>query len=105
MQEMAFPCFKFQKFSWGVHSHTRDHCYPPLISNDKRWLIFLTFCVFFLLFLSNTSIVSINFGATLDAQNAGNDILRFKFQKFSGGVPPPMVYWPHMWPSAITIPF
>jgi hypothetical protein len=51
--------------------------------------------VFFLLFLSNTSIVSINFGATLDAQNAGNDILRFKFQKFSGGVPPPPWYIGH----------
>ena len=50
-QEMAFPCFKFQKFSGGVCLHTRDHCYPPLISNDKLWLIFfLTFCAFFLLF-------------------------------------------------------
>jgi hypothetical protein len=33
---------------------------------------FLTFCAFFPLFISNTSIVSINFGANLDAQNAGN---------------------------------
>ena len=63
MQEMAFPCFKFQKFSGGVHPHTHDHCYPPLISNDKLWLFFFTFCVFFPLFISNTSIVSINFGA------------------------------------------
>ena len=29
MQEMAFPCFKFQKFSGGVWPHTRDRCYPP----------------------------------------------------------------------------
>jgi hypothetical protein len=35
---------------------------------------FFTFCAFFPLFFSNTSIVSINFGANLDAQNAGNDI-------------------------------
>jgi hypothetical protein len=36
---------------------------------------FLTFVRFFLyLFISNTSIVKINFGANLDAQNAGNDI-------------------------------
>ena len=33
-----------------------------------------TFCAFYPLFISNTSIVSINFGANLDAQNAGNDI-------------------------------
>jgi hypothetical protein len=70
MQEMAFRCFKFQKFSGGVHPDTRDHCYPPLISSDKRWLIFLTFCAFLPLFISNTSIVSIHFGANLDAQNA-----------------------------------
>ena len=49
-----------------VHPHTRDHCYPPLISNDKLWLIFfLTFCAFFPSFISNTSKVSINFGANL----------------------------------------
>ena len=35
---------------------------------------FFTFCAFFPLFISNTSIVSINFGVNLDAQNAGNDI-------------------------------
>ena len=56
MQEIAFPGFKFQ--------------------------IFLTFCAFFPLFISNTSIVSINFGANLDAQNAGNDISGIKFQNF-----------------------
>jgi hypothetical protein len=87
MQEMAFRCFKFQKFSGGVHPPTRDHFYPPLISNDKRWLIFLTFCVFLPLFISNTSIVSINFGANLDAQNAGNDIFP-RFKNFLGDYPP-----------------
>jgi hypothetical protein len=34
--------------------------------NDGEF--FLTFCAFFPLFISNTSIVSINFGANLDAQ-------------------------------------
>jgi hypothetical protein len=81
MQEMVFPCFKFQKFSGGVHPHTPDHCYPPLISNDKLWLFFFTFCAFFPLFISNTSIVSINFVANLDAQNAGNDISGIQISK------------------------
>jgi hypothetical protein len=35
---------------------------------------YFIFCAFFPLFISNTSIVSINFGANLDAQNAGKDI-------------------------------
>jgi hypothetical protein len=84
MQEIAFPCFKFQKFSAGVHPHTPNLCYPPLISNDKLWLFF-TFCAFFPLFILNTSIVSINFGANLDAQNAGNDISRdSNFKNFLG---------------------
>jgi hypothetical protein len=78
----AFPCFKFQTFSGGVWPHTRDHCYPPLISNDKLWLIFfLTFCAFFPSFISNTSIFSINFGANLDAQNAGNGISVLQISK------------------------
>ena len=72
MQEMA---------SGGVHPHTRDHCYLPLISNDKRWLIFLTFYAFFPLFISNTSIVSIYLGANLAAQNAGNDISEIQISK------------------------
>jgi hypothetical protein len=33
---------------------------------------------FFPSFISNTSIVSINFGANLDAQNAGNGISGFQ---------------------------
>ena len=49
MQEIVFPGFKFQKFS-GDYAPTHvafGHWYPPLISNDKLWLI--TFCAFFLL--------------------------------------------------------
>jgi hypothetical protein len=51
------------------------------------------------------SIVSINFGANLDAQNAGNDISGIQISKILD--PPPhscVVYWPHTWPSAIAIP-
>ena len=65
-------------------------------------VIFFTFCAFFPLFISNTSVVRIHFGANLDAQNAGNDFL--------GGTPPDpsphscVVYWPQTWPSAIAIP-
>ena len=103
--QMAFPCFKFQKFSGGVHPHTPDHCYPPLISNDKWWLFFFTFCAFFPLFISNTSIVSINFGA--NAQNFGCSECRkwhfrdSNFKNFLGDQTPPphscVVYWPHTW--------
>jgi hypothetical protein len=65
MQEIAFPDFKFQKFLGII----------PLISNDKlRLIFFFTFCAFFPSFISNTTIVSINFRANLGAQNAGNGI-------------------------------
>ena len=51
-------------------------------------VFFFTFCSFFPLFISNTSIVSINFGANLDAQNAGNDISGIQISKiFSGSTP------------------
>jgi hypothetical protein len=49
MQEIVFPGFKFQKF-FGDYAPTHvafGHWYPPLISNDKLWLI--TFVHFFLL--------------------------------------------------------
>ena len=60
MQEIAFPGFQ------GI--------IPP-ISNDKlRLIFFFTFCAFFPSFISNTTIVSINFRANLGAQNAGNGI-------------------------------
>ena len=81
MQEIVFPGFKFQKFS-GDYAPTQvafGHWYPPLISNDKLWLI--SFCAFFPSFISITSIVSINFGATLDAQNAGNGISVLQISK------------------------
>jgi hypothetical protein len=87
MQEMAFPGFKFQKLFGDI---------PP-ISNDKlRLIFFFTFCTFFPSFISNTSIVSINFRANLDAQNAGNGITLLQISKFSGGVhprPPPIHEW------------
>jgi hypothetical protein len=55
--------------------------------NDDYFIF--TFCAFFPLFISNTSIVSINFGATLDAQNAGNNISGIQiFEKFSGEYSP-----------------
>ena len=89
MQEIVFPRFKFQKFS-GDYAPTHvafGHWYPPLISNDKLWLI--TFCAIFPSFISNTSIVSINFGANLDAQNAGNGISVLQISKiFCGSTPP-----------------
>jgi hypothetical protein len=58
----------------------------PPISNDKlRLIFFFTFCAFFPLFISNTSIVTINFGANLDAQNAGNDISGIQISKIFWG--------------------
>jgi hypothetical protein len=72
--------FQISKIFWGI---------IPLISNDKLQLIFFfTFCAFFPSFNSNTSIVSINFRANLDAQNAGNDISGIQNQKFSGEFSP-----------------
>jgi hypothetical protein len=50
---------------------------------------FLTFCAFFPLFISNTSIVSINFEANLEAQNAGNDISGIQISKIFWGSTPP----------------
>ena len=49
----------------------------------------LTFCAFFPLFISNTSIVSINFGANLDAHNAGNDISGIQISNNFWGTTPP----------------
>ena len=70
-----------------------------------------TFCGFFPSFISNTSTVSINFGATLDAQNAGNGISVLQISKMFWGSkspdPPPhscVVCRSHTWPSAIAIP-
>jgi hypothetical protein len=80
MQEMAFPGFKFQKLFGDI----------PLISNDKlRLIFFFTFCAFFPSFISNTSIVSINFRANLDAQNAGiNGISVLQISKIFWGTTP-----------------
>ena len=85
MQEIAFPGFKFQKLP-GDYALTHvafGHWYPPLISNDKLRLIFsFTFCAFFHYFISNTTIVSINFRANLDAKKAGNGISLLQISKF-----------------------
>jgi hypothetical protein len=48
------------------------------------------------LFISNTSIVRINFGANLDAQNAGNDISGLQISKIFWGSThpdPPIHAW------------
>jgi hypothetical protein len=49
---------------------------------------FLLFVRFFLYLFQNTSIVRINFGANLDAQNAGNDISGIQISKIIWGVLP-----------------
>ena len=100
MQEIAFPGFKFQKLP-GDYALTHvafGHWYPPLISNDKLWLIFfLTFCAFFHSFISNTTIVSRNFGANLDAQNAGNAISVLQISKIFLGEYTPRQTPIHAW--------
>jgi hypothetical protein len=50
---------------------------------------FFIFCAFFPSFISNKSIVSINFRANLDAQNAGNGISGLQIQKILWGSMPP----------------
>ena len=71
--EIAFPGFKFQNFS-GDYAPTHvafGHWYPPLIIM--------------------ISIVSINFAANLDAQNAGNGISMLQISKiFWGSMAPHM---------------
>jgi hypothetical protein len=63
---------------------------------------FLNFCAFFLLFISNTSIVRINFGANLDAQNAGNDISGIQISKiFMRGILATHVAFSHCYPPLI----
>ena len=78
MQEIAFPGFKFQKFSVDY----------PLISNDKL-RFFCTFCAFFPSFSSNTTIVSIHFRANLGAQNEGNGISVLQISIIFWGSTPP----------------
>ena len=64
--------------------------------NDDYFIF--TFCAFFPLFISNTSIVSINFGANLDAQNAGKDISGIQISKiFWGSTPPDLPPPIHAW--------
>ena len=59
---------------------------------------------FFPSFISNTSIVSINFRANLDAQNAGNCISGLQISKILRAPYSCVVCRPHTWPSAIAIP-
>jgi hypothetical protein len=59
---------------------------------------FFIFCAFFPSFISNKSIVSINFRANLDAQNAGNGISVLQISKIFWGSttpdpPPPIHVW------------
>ena len=60
-------------------------------------VVFFNFLCVFTLFISNTSIVSINFGANLDAQNAGNDISGIQISNIFWGStpqdPPPIHAW------------
>ena len=82
MQEIAFPGFKFQKFSGDYPSN----------NNDKlRLIFFFTFCAFLIFpsFISNTTIVSINFRANLRAQNAGNGISVLQISIIFWGSTPP----------------
>ena len=80
MQEIAFQGFKFQKVSGDY----------PLISNDKlRLIFFFTLCAFFPSFISTRSIVSTNFRANLDAQNAGNGISVLQISNIFWGSTPP----------------
>ena len=62
--------------------------------NDDYFIF--TFCAFFPLFISNTKKVSINFGANLDAQNAGKDISGIQISKIFLGEysprPPPLPF-------------
>jgi hypothetical protein len=39
MQEMAFPCFKFQKFSVGVHSRPHIHAWYVGHTRDLQPLL------------------------------------------------------------------
>ena len=83
--------FQISKIFWGLcpHTHGLRPLYPPLISNDKlRLIFFLTFCAIFPSFISNTSIIGINFRANLDAQNAGNGISVLQISKIFWGVCP-----------------
>jgi hypothetical protein len=57
-------------------------------------VIFFYFLCVFPLFISNTNIVSINFGANMDAQNAGNDISGIQISKiFCGSTPQEIHAW------------
>ena len=76
----------FRLYPLSLFNKIDLNCYVFLpLSNDKLLLIIFIFCAFFPSFISNTSILSINFRANLNAQNAGNGISRLQM---SGGVCP-----------------
>ena len=78
---------------------TYNVCLP--LSNDKLLLtIFLLFVRYFPSYISNTSIVSINFRANLNVQNAGNGI--FGLHNFLGEYVPTRVAFGHFYPSLIS---
>jgi predicted transcriptional regulator len=94
---------KFFSGSMPPHTWPSAIAIPPQISHDKLWLIFFyCFVRFFPFFISNTSIVCINFGANLDAQNAGKCISGLQISTFFLGEYAPslpyscMVCRPHM---------
>jgi hypothetical protein len=80
----------FRLYHLSLFNKIDLNCYvfPPL-SNDKLLLIIILLCAFFPSFISNTSIVSINFRANLDAQNAGNGISVFQISNIFWGSTPP----------------
>jgi hypothetical protein len=75
--------------------------YKQVLSNDKLLLIIFFFCAFFPSFISNTSILTINFRANLNAQNAGNGISGLQISKIFWGNPPDPVAFSHSYPSPI----
>jgi hypothetical protein len=68
----------FKLYLLSLFNEIDLNCYVSLpLSNDKLLYLKLYFS-FFLSFISNTSIVSINFRANLDSQNAGNGIFELQ---------------------------
>jgi hypothetical protein len=57
--------------------------------SNVRLIYFFNFCAFFPSFISNTTIVSINFRANLGAQNAGNGISVLQISIIIWGSTPP----------------
>jgi hypothetical protein len=67
---------QISKMFWGVHPHTRDHCYPPLISYDKWGLICFNSLCFF-------SFIYFKYKYSWMLRMQEMTFQGFKFQKFS----------------------